>query len=222
ISPTSTPEMKTFSKEIQTIDNQAVILYKPTVTTSTTPIIIYSHGSNEHITTNGPTPQFFVEALDTYGNYFAQNGILFVASEMYGENWGSTESLNHLKALIKHVQNEYEIESKPNLYGFSMGGLPTLRFAKTYPDSINKIALLAPTINMPDWNEASLRTLNDIPIRIWHGTKDVNVPPTLSEAFYQAAVAAGNTTITRNTITNETHRHFLKPATLLDFFEPER
>ena len=213
-----TPTRSVTVSNVQIIDSQPVQLYFPVSITSNTPLIVYSHGSNEHVTEDEPTPAFFAEAIKTYGDYFVEKGAIFVASEMYGENWGSSESVDHLNTVIETIRSRNNLTSATYLYGFSMGGLPTLRFAKAYPEQTTKVALLAPTINMPDWDQSSIEQIKSIPIHIWHGSKDVNVPPSLSAEFFQTAQTYGHENIEREVVQDEVHRHFLAPAKIWTFF----
>jgi predicted esterase len=64
-----------------------------------------------------------------------------------------------------------------------MGGLPTMNFATTYPDIVEKIALLAPTTKSTEWNQRRANKLKDMEIKLWHGNKDVNVSYSYSTSF---------------------------------------
>ena len=64
-----------------------------------------------------------------------------------------------------------------------MGGLPTLNFAAKYPQNIVKIALLAPTSYATSWNSERVSAIKNIPIKIWHGNKDVNVPYSMTTSL---------------------------------------
>lgn len=202
-------------KDTTSIDEQAVVIYRPDELAENTPttLIIYSHGSNEHIDPALISSQF-AQDLDRYGEYFATQGALFLASEMYGENWGSRMSRDHLLRVIEYASSHYDIEPTVVLYGFSMGGLPTLRFAKDYPAQVDLILLLAPTIAIDDWDAQAVSALNAIPIRIWHGTRDVNVPHSLSDAFMERVEGLGHTNTILMSVPDETHRHFVEPARL--------
>ncbi len=73
------------------------------------------------------------------------------------------------------------------MIGFSMGGLPTFHFALRYPGLVKKIAGLAPTIHLRDWNNRRYRTIRPIRIRIWHGDRDKHVSFGRSRLFVRRA-----------------------------------
>lgn len=210
-------------KEAFSLKEQAVVIYHPEGLTVQEDIpralIIYSHGSNEHVDPARISQQF-VQELDRYGNYFASKGALFIASEMYGENWGSRQAREHILHLIEHTSANYIKEPIVILYGYSMGGLPTLRFAKDYPSMVDLILLLAPTIAMDDWTPQAVNSISSIPIRIWHGTRDVNVPHSLSNTFIDRATDYGHTNATLVSVPDEIHRHFVEPERLWQEIEP--
>lgn len=228
LTPVITPPF-TVVVESFTFQDQAIKVYSPGELHSTSQLIIYSHGSNEHVDPNLISQQFSSD-LDRYGNYFAQNDAFFVASEMHGENWGSQESREHVKNLIDDLSKRYGCDlvqtcldptKKIFLLGFSMGGLPTLRFAKDYPEKIEKIALIAPSIYIDEWNQEAIDIIKPIPITIWHGTQDKNVPLSLSQSFFQNAVSKGHTSVLLNEIEGEYHHHFVEPEALWNFFSKE-
>lgn len=197
------------------IAEQRVLTFAP-VEAEVVSLVLYSHGSNEHVE---PVvePEGFVEALPKYGEYFARQGAVFAVSEMYGENWGSREAQEHLLELVAYFEESYSVESV-YMFGFSMGGLPALRTARRSPESVDKVALLAPTIEISDWTNTTLSTIEAIPVHIWHGTADVNVPISLSRELVDSATNQGFSNITLEEIPGQTHQHFLEPETVWEFF----
>jgi pimeloyl-ACP methyl ester carboxylesterase len=214
--PTSTPpneDLQTL-QETLFIDDQEVLVFRPEQLNSEAQVmIIFSHGSNEHVT-SALRAAPFAEDLNRYGEYFSAQGAIFVASEMYGENWGSKQSREHIVHVIEQLTSQYHIEPVIIMYGFSMGGLPTLRFAKDYPDQVDLVLLLAPTIAMDDWNQQSVTTIEDIRIEIWHGTRDVNVPHSLSTSFVERLESLGHQQVTLHSVPDGVHRHFVEPERL--------
>lgn len=198
------------------VDSQTIIVYYPAELPEGSPLIVYSHGSNEHVSPE-IVPAGFADALPRYGEYFAQQGAFFVTSEMYGENWGSSQSQLHLLELVSYFKETYAV-GEVYMFGFSMGGLPALRTAKRYPEVIDKVALLAPTIAMEDWTSTTLTDIEAIPVHIWHGTEDVNVPIDLSRELFTRATNMGFTNIVLEEIPGETHRHFVESEVLWAFF----
>ncbi len=148
-------------------------------------IIVYSHGSNTTVTRdfNGP----FMKDMRSYGRYFTRYNYIFAASAQHGVNKGSPEAIQDMVHLIRWIKKRYKTKRKVHLIGFSMGGLPTFHFAFRYPDLVSKIAGLAPTTHPRDWHRKEYRSLRRLSIRIWHGTKDKNVPYRLSRYFARKA-----------------------------------
>jgi len=144
-------------------------------------LILYSHGSNTTVTAN--MDDQFMKDLQQYGIFFTKHNYIFSASNQHGVNWGNTASIQDTINLKNWVGQNYTIQPKIFLIGFSMGGLPTLNFATTYPELIGKIALLAPTTKSADWNQSRADKLKEIDIKLWHGNKDVNVPYSYSVSF---------------------------------------
>lgn len=158
------------------IDGQQAYVIAPTrINDDTSPIlVVYSHGSNTTVTQNTDDP--FMKDLKEYGLLFTQYNYIFAASNEHGVNWGNSASLNDINNLIEWVSVNYETHPKIYMLGFSMGGLPTMNFTAKYPEKVSKVALLAPTVRISEWNQTRANTIGDIDIKIWHGTKDVNIP----------------------------------------------
>ncbi len=144
-------------------------------------LILYSHGSNTTVTQN--MEDQFMKDLQSYGILFTEYNYIFAASNQHGVNWGNSPSIQDTLNLKDWVNERYEIETGIYLIGFSMGGLPTMNFATTYPDIIEKIALLAPTTKSSSWDQGRADKLKDMHIKLWHGNKDVNVPYPYSVSF---------------------------------------
>lgn len=141
-------------------------------------LIIYNHGSNT-VVSNEMDTQFMLD-LREYGLLFTKHNYIFTASNAHGANWGSDASIRDNHNLYEYINETYKIQPKIYLIGFSMGGLPTVNFATTYPELISKIALLAPTSHSSQWNQSRVDKIKDMDIQIWHGNKDVNVRYSLS------------------------------------------
>lgn len=175
--------MVTYQELFPIIDEQQSYVVVPTKIDKKNPptLIIYSHGSNTTVTQN--MEDQFMKDIQAYGVFFTEHNYIFSASNQHGVNWGSTASIQDTLNLKNWVDENYDIEPKVYLIGFSMGGLPTMNFATTYPDMISKIALLAPTVKSSEWNQQRADKLYDIDIKLWHGNKDVNVPYSYSVYF---------------------------------------
>ncbi|MCA9390229.1 dienelactone hydrolase family protein [candidate division WWE3 bacterium] len=216
VEPSPTLEPITAHLDVITIDEQPVRVYTPSriETDQKVTLIIYSHGSNENVDPALIT-QTFNETLETYGTYFSEKGAIFIASELYGQNWGNQESREHIKHIIEYFNSEYSNKTTVHVYGFSMGGLAALRFARDYPEMVDSVLLLAPTIAMDDWTTENLNRIAQIPITLWHGTSDVNVPFSQSQEFITKFNTTNSTTINFISVQGETHRHFVTPQSLL-------
>jgi len=142
------------------------------------PVVIYSHGSTYTVSDNPNNP--LTKDLDYYADIFVKNGYVFAASNQHGDNWGKEPAIGDTKKLVKELEKNYKSNGEIYLLGFSMGGLVTMNFAEKYPENIKKIALLAPTSYVNTWNATRVERIKEIPIKTWHGNKDVNVPYSMS------------------------------------------
>jgi predicted peptidase len=165
-------------------------------------IVVYSHGSNTTVTSD--TDDEFIQDLQKYGELYTKSNMIFAASNQHGANWGSTTAINDTKNMINWIISNYKTSEKIYLLGFSMGGLPTMNFATTYPENIQKIALLAPTSRSNEWNKVRVEKLANVDIQIWHGTSDVNVPYYLSTALVSKFKSLGRD-IPLITLNGKTH-----------------
>jgi predicted peptidase len=171
-------------------DQQSYVVVPSKIDSSTPPtLILYSHGSNTTVTQNMEDP--FMKDLREYGEYFSKQNYIFAASNQHGVNWGNEASLRDTLNLKTWVSENYFIDSKINLIGFSMGGLPTMNFAAQNPELVSKIALLAPTTRKSEWNSSRVEKILDIDIQIWHGNADVNVPYSSTVGFVNTLKSLG-------------------------------
>lgn len=100
------------------------------------------------------------------GQFFSQNFPQMVIEDYIGDFAARMEKLNILLA------------GKTNLVivGSSYGGLMAVCFAMENADRVKKLILLAPALNLPEFNTVSHRKLN-IPVIVYHGTGDDVVDP---------------------------------------------
>ena len=153
------------------------------------PIVIYSHGSTYSVTQD-PNNQLLKD-LRVYADTFVKEGYIFAASNQHGDNWGNAAAIEDTRKLVEYIKTNFKTSDEIYLIGFSMGGLPTMNFAEKYPGGIVKIALLAPTTYATTWNSTRVENIRNIPIHIWHGNKDVNVPYSLTTSFIARLKAHG-------------------------------
>lgn len=182
-------EGATYFEKFEVIEGQTTYFAMPLEIDPANPpmLVVYSHGSNTRITTDLTDP--FIQDMQMYGAFFTTNGYAFGASNQHGENWGNTESLNDTQYLIDWIKANYSIQERVNLLGFSMGGLPTLFYAMNNNDSVNAVALLAPTTYA--WAQDKFESLAGLSIKVWHGTADVNIGYWVSELFVSNATNYG-------------------------------
>jgi predicted peptidase len=167
------------------INSQQAYIVVPSTIDDTNPprLVIYSHGSNTRVTKNMDDP--FMKDLQEYGKLFTQYNYIFAASNEHDESWGNSDVMLDIDNLIDWVSKEYFIQPKIYMLGFSMGGLSTMNFTTSNEELVEQIALLAPTLRSSEWNEVRIEKLMDKDIKIWHGTKDVNIPISNSTNFIE-------------------------------------
>jgi len=213
------PQGPAYQEFFPIIEEQQAYVVIPRIDKENPPtLIIYSHGSNTTVTQN--MEDQFMKDMQAYGIFFTEYNYIFSASNQHGVNWGSSAAIQDTINLKNWVDENYDIQPKVYLIGFSMGGLPTMNFATTYPDIISKIALLAPTVKSSEWNQTRADKLKDIDIKLWHGNKDVNVPYSYSVYFVNKLKGYGKDI---EFITLESKTHFDIDTEymneILEFFE---
>jgi hypothetical protein len=168
-------EITGYTDELVEIDGQwAYIIVPDPIDVNNLPtLIIYNHGSITEVKQN--LDEEFRSKLLQYGQTLTPNNYIFAVSNAHGVNWGSLDSINDNFKMYEYIKDKYGIQEKIYMIGFSMGGLPTMNFATTYPDLVSKIALLAPTTRSSEWDQERVDKLEGMDIKIWHGTADVNV-----------------------------------------------
>ncbi len=213
------PQGPAYQEFFPIIEEQQAYVVIPRIDKENPPtLVIYSHGSNTTVTQN--MEDQFMKDMQAYGIFFTEYNYIFSASNQHGVNWGSSAAIQDTINLKNWVDENYDIQPKVYLIGFSMGGLPTMNFATTYPDIISKIALLAPTVKSSEWNQTRADKLKDIDIKLWHGNKDVNVPYSYSVYFVNKLKGYGKDI---EFITLESKTHFDIDTEymneILEFFE---
>ncbi|MCK9368660.1 alpha/beta hydrolase [Candidatus Dojkabacteria bacterium] len=209
-----------FEKQPVISGQLSYVAYPKTIDTVNPPtIIVFSHGSNTNIVKD--MKNTFMKEMRTYGKYFTKQNYVFCASSMHFINannysWAnSSNSVNDMKNLIDWIEKNYKVQTKVDLLAHSLGGIPTFNFAFKYPTIINKIALLAPSSN--DYTKAQFKLIKNVPIQIWHGDKDVNVPLSSSVNLRNIYNSYGYTHLNLTILKNKTHwdvDYELKPEVL--------
>jgi predicted peptidase len=144
------------------------------------PLIIFLHGAcpNEDLTKfRHFSPMKY--GLDHPGFPF------MVACPATSRGW-AVPTLNHF---LRHLQTTYPVDpDRIYLTGHSMGGHATWAWALAAP---TRFAAIAPAAGGGNVQEAE-RTLQLLPVWIFHGVKDTVVPVAYGQAMAEALKAGGN------------------------------
>ena len=65
--------------------------------------------------------------------------------------YGSYHAVRLMHAFYSFVKEEFGLDDKCELFGFSRGGLYAFNFALFYPECVNKVYLDAPVLDMRSW-----------------------------------------------------------------------
>lgn len=180
--------------EFSTVEDQTTFIYWPSTEDidTTLKIVVFSHGSNTTVTESLDNTN--VQDMIYYGENFVADGYIFVASNMYGANWGSQASIDIITSLFEYIEanSPYEgIETvEKYVIGYSMGGLAAERWMFDHGEELTKMALLAPTLYYEDWSDESY-AIAERTTKIWHGDNDVNVPWYTTNTLRSMAEDAG-------------------------------
>jgi hypothetical protein len=184
-------EITGYTEELVEIDGQwAYILAPEPLDPNFLPrLVIYNHGSITSV--EEKLDEDFKANLLQYGEALTPDNYIFAVSNAHGVNWGSIDSINDNYKMYQYIQENYSIKDEIYMIGFSMGGLPTMNFATRYPGLVQKIALLAPTTRSSEWDQERVDKIEDIDIKIWHGTADVNVGYVYTQNFVNKLESLG-------------------------------
>jgi len=164
-----------FEKQPIISTQQGYVAYPLVVDIENPPsIVVYYHGSTQKITKN--FSEDVMKNMRKYGDYFANRNFVFVASNQHGDNWGKKIAVDDSMALVKWVTDRYPITNDIYVLGFSMGGQPAMKHVIVHPKDVRKIALLAPANQVEYYTATQIKYFRQVPLEIWHGTADVNVP----------------------------------------------
>jgi pimeloyl-ACP methyl ester carboxylesterase len=162
------------------------LLYLPTgIESRSWPLIVYLHGrslsgDNLSLLTRYGLPD---RLQDDEGFPF-----LVVAPQVpAGQSWTDTERLT---ALVRDVADRYPVDrTRIYLIGYSMGAGGVWREAVAHPDLFAAVSPAAAWT--PEPSEEIAEALEDLPIRIYHGTADEAAPFARAEAMAEALERAG-------------------------------
>jgi alpha/beta superfamily hydrolase len=219
-SPQNTTETeKNYFERFLIIDGeQTYILLPPKIDVHNPPtLIIYSHGSTSTVTAN--LQDKFMSDLQKFGLQFIHENYIFSASNQHGINKGNDESVQDTLNLKNWIAINFPIKDKIYLIGYSMGSSPSLNFTTKYPETVSKIALLAPVYYFSEWDEKRAQNIMDIDIKIWHSPNDKYVSYSRTERFVSLMKDYGIDIILRTV--NETSHFDLETGyaeEILEFF----
>ena len=165
------------------LNNQQTYISIPMrVDTQTPPnIVIYNHGDLEVI--QDSVSGEFMQKLRSYSEVFTSNNYIFAASDIHDNESTDTILMEDINSVIDWIQENYTTSENVYLIGFSRGGYTTTKYMLDNPENIKGVALLAPATYYTEWNKTKIDMIMDIPIKIWHGTDDVNIQFIHSQNF---------------------------------------
>ena len=163
-----------FFEKLPVIDDQQTYIAIPMrVDTETPPaIVIYNHGDLEVV--KDSVSGEFMEKLREYSRVFTSNNYVFAASDIHN-NDNTDSPVGDIHSLIEWIQENYTSSTDIYLIGFSRGGYATTNYVLEYPEEIRGFALLAPATYYTEWGQSEVNKIIDTPLKIWHGTADVNI-----------------------------------------------
>ncbi len=165
-------------------------------------VIMYYHGSTQKITTNFKDE--VMKNMRLYGQTMTKHNVIFLASNQHGDNYGSKTAVEDSRTLINYVNKNYLTSGKIYVLGFSMGGMPAMKHVVLYPKEVTRIALLAPAQQVETYTAEQIKLFKNVPLKIWHGTADANVPYWVTEEL-QTYFKKQNTPVTVVTLKGKIH-----------------
>jgi len=142
---------------------------------STAVLVIYCHGAEERIQNN---PKGYVmQRVMQLGNVFAKEGFLFAAGNFTLDPISNTQAIIQIEELRKWCMSQFGIHPKIQIIGYSLGGYAVMLYSKKYPQHVSLVTTVAGTLINHVWFKYpnSINSIKNIPIRMFHGDKDVNV-----------------------------------------------
>lgn len=141
--------------------------YRPTESKEEAlPLIIYLHGSDGRGSNLDRLLQ--IEGIPYYINkgYIYPNAIVIAPQCPSGTNWGKLS--NDVMTMIAQVIEEENVDtSRISLTGASLGGMGTFSIAINNPTFFSAIVPVCGSVNA-----ANCSVLNDVAVKIFHGTND--------------------------------------------------
>ena len=164
-----------YTEELVEIDGQwaYIAVPEPFDPDNLPTLALYHHGSITRVQEE-LDPDFKEELLE-YVEVLIPHNYIFAVSNARGFDLSSDEAIMDNYNLYNYVKQKYGIEEKINMIAYSKGGVAALNFTSEYPDLVTKIAMVAGRMRLYEWDEERSKKLENVKIRAWHGTDDVNV-----------------------------------------------
>lgn len=141
--------------------------YRPTVSTDEAlPLIVYLHGSDGRGSNLNRLLQ--IESIPSFINNgdIYPDAIVISPQCPSGQSWSSLA--NDVMELIAQVIDEENVDiNRISLTGCSLGGCGTFSIALKNPDFFSAVVPVCASVNA-----ANCKVLNNVPMKIFHGTKD--------------------------------------------------
>lgn len=164
-----------YTEELVNIEGQwaYIAVPKPLDPNNPPTLVIYNHGSITKVEEN--LDPNFEKDLRKYAETFTPKNYIFAVSNARGFDLDSDDAISDNFNLYTYIKKTFDVQGKIYMTAYSKGGLATFNFTVVYPNLVNKIALIAPKMKLYEWDYQRAQGLKNIPIRIWHGTDDVNI-----------------------------------------------
>jgi len=139
--------------------------------------VVYVHGQYEEIK---ESEDKYYNKLLAWAKLYASSGYAFVAGDLAGEEYRSL-AVGRVDTWVDFMSLKYN--TKPSLLAFSLGGVPATLYIKEHPDKLRSVIMLAPNTNV-NFGVNDCKDIADLPILVWYGDKDVNVPESYIKRLY--------------------------------------
>lgn len=161
-------------------------LYKPYETDEKMPLVIYLHGKDgcgsnlDRLMKIQGIPQYINE-----GKIYP-NAIVISPQCPTGSSW--TSQANAVMEVIEAVVAEHNIDrSRISLTGASLGGIGTFNIAIKNPNYFSAIVPVCASVSA-----AKCNVLTNVPVKIYHGTRDTGMGFSVKDAAVVIAQNGGN------------------------------
>jgi dipeptidyl aminopeptidase/acylaminoacyl peptidase len=168
-------EITGYAEELVEIEGQwaYIAVPKPIDPNNLPRLVIYNHGTESRVEEDLDTD--FKHDLTVYSKLLTPHNYIFAVSNAHGFDLDTPEAINDNYNLYMYIKEKYGIQNQLYLFAYSKGGVTALNFTDKYPNLVSKIGMLAPRMRLYEWDRQRAQNLQEIEIKVWHGTNDVNV-----------------------------------------------